>query len=80
MIIGYAVMHLAIDGLKSFLIGRSVLPDNAGAFLLDQLLHGFVIAAAALLVSASRFAALADYLRVSPTAQSRILETAIIYA
>jgi hypothetical protein len=79
VILGYVAVHLAIDGLKASLIGRSLLPDNAGTFLLDQLLHGVVIAAAALLVSDSRLAAVADVLRILPTARTRILESAIIY-
>ncbi len=79
VIVGYVVVHLAIDGLKSFLIGRSVLPDNAGTFLLDQLLHGVVIAAVALLVSDSRLAALADILHISSSARSRILEVSVVY-
>lgn len=79
VIVGYVLVHLAIDGCKSFLIGRSVIADSGGTFLLDQLLHGAVMGAVALLLTGSHLAALADVVRVSASARTRILETAIIY-
>ncbi|MGA7521530.1 MAG: DUF3307 domain-containing protein [Acidobacteriaceae bacterium] len=79
IILCYILVHLAIDGLKSLLIGRSFLADNGCTFLLDQLLHGAVMIAAALFLSGSDLAALAGLLHISPSARSRIVETAIIY-
>jgi hypothetical protein len=79
VIVGYIAVHLAIDRFKSLLIARSILADNCGTFLLDQLLHGIAMGAVALLLSKSNVAALADLLHFSLIARSRIVETAIIY-
>lgn len=79
VIAGYVLVHLAIDGLKSLLIARRVIADKGGTFLLDQLLHGVVMTAAALFLSGSHLAALADVVRLSASARTRILETAIMY-
>lgn len=79
IILGYSIVHLVIDKLKSLFIAHKSRRDNVQAFLFDQLLHIIVLTIAACLLVRSSPAALFHGFNPSPPTQSRILEAAIIY-
>lgn len=79
VIIGYALVHLSIDKLKSLFIARDTLPDNWLLFLLDQLLHVIVLAIAACALARSSPAALFHGFSLSMSARIRIVQASIVY-
>jgi hypothetical protein len=79
VIIGYALVHLLIDKLKCLFITHKPRRDNWGAFLFDQLIHFVVLAIAACLLARCSPVALFQGFHPSPSAQTHILEVAIIY-
>ena len=79
IVVGYSIVHLAIDKLKSLTITHNTRRDNLQTFLLDQLLHVIVLAIAACLLAGISPAALFHGLNPSPSTQARILQVAIIY-
>lgn len=79
VVLGYSIVHLLIDKLKSLLIAHKTRRDNLQTFLLDQLLHIIVLAIAACLLVKSSPAALFHGFNPSPPTQARILQAAIIY-
>jgi hypothetical protein len=80
VIVGYLLLHLLIDRVKAQLFARKALSDNCGTFLADQALHLVALVIAALLITRSHIFSLAEAMRVSASARTRIVETAIIYA
>ena len=79
-IAGYLLLHLLIDRVKARLIARGAVSDNCGTFLADQGLHAVALVIAALLLTRSHIFSLVEAMRLSASARTRIVETAIIYA
>lgn len=79
VVLGYSIVHLVIDKLKSRFVARKPRRDNLQTFLLDQLLHVVVLVAAACLLAKSSATALFHGLTPSTSTQARILEAAVIY-
>jgi hypothetical protein len=79
IVLGYSIVHIIIDKLKSLFIAHKARRDNVQTFLFDQLLHVIVIAIAAGLLVRSSPAALFSGFNLSPSTQARILAAANIY-
>lgn len=75
----YLVIHLAIDGAKSWFIGQRKLPDNWALFVIDQMAHIAAILVLAALLTSTRLSAAIALFRISPDAKYRVLLTATIY-
>jgi hypothetical protein len=79
VIAGYFLAHLLIDKLKSLVIAHKPRHDQWHTFLLDQLIHIFVLAMTACFLARTSPVDLFQGLHPSPSARAHILEVAIVY-
>ena len=70
---------MLIDKLKSLVIAHKPRHDQWHTFLLDQLIHVFVLATTACFLARTSRVALIQGLHPSPSAQAHILQVAIVY-
>jgi len=76
---GYFLAHLLVDKSKSLVVAHKPRHDQWHTFLLDQLIHIFILAMTACFLTRTSPVALFQDLHPSLSAQAHILEVAIIY-
>jgi len=79
VILGYLLVHLAIDLTKHALVVRRIVPDGAVIFLADQAAHVVTVVAATGLLTGAGITEFFGQMHLSPMMKFRILTIATIY-